>query len=299
MPTQGQASPDSPDTVDNETSSAPVQSSGGRGDKCLFCQGREFKRSRLHMTDALTLLRLRVPARCVRCGQLQTISLGTAQTAQPAGKRSGPTHQVVIPQPVAQVQPVRVPAPVVRPVEPSRVVQAVDEALVPDPGSRDAIPHAELMDVLDIRCQYCPAQSFRRSRLRLQDLFSILVMRYSVRCLRCGQRQTVNFMVAATGVPSSYKQARNMRNTETWGEFTASSVDPVARIGPVKPLSAVVGEIYTLKDIPVGTDTPLTSIVSQVYAAKSREMKVESETAVPAPEPRKAVKKPVDDQTIW
>jgi hypothetical protein len=59
-----------------------------------------------------------------------------------------------------------------------------------------------------IQCQFCPGQSFRRSRVRWEDLNQIFLMRYPVRCLRCGQRQTVSFTVAGISVPSHVKQRR-------------------------------------------------------------------------------------------
>jgi hypothetical protein len=65
-----------------------------------------------------------------------------------------------------------------------------------------------------IQCQYCPAQSFRRSRVRARDLQDLFFMRYPVRCLRCGQRQLVSFTVASVSVPSHIKQRRHRRSAE-------------------------------------------------------------------------------------
>jgi DNA-directed RNA polymerase subunit RPC12/RpoP len=59
-----------------------------------------------------------------------------------------------------------------------------------------------------IQCQYCSGQSFRRSRLRANDIAHLLLMRYPVRCLRCSQRQMVSFTVAGISVPSHVKQRR-------------------------------------------------------------------------------------------
>jgi hypothetical protein len=67
-----------------------------------------------------------------------------------------------------------------------------------------------------IQCQYCPAQSFRRSRVRGGDLQDIFFMRYPVRCLRCGQRQMVSFTVASVSVPSHVKQKRHRRSAEKY-----------------------------------------------------------------------------------
>lgn len=70
-----------------------------------------------------------------------------------------------------------------------------------------------------IQCQYCPAQSFRRSSVRARDLQDIFFMRYPVRCLRCGQRQMVSFTVASVSVPSHVKQKRHRRSVEKFGSL--------------------------------------------------------------------------------
>ena len=61
---------------------------------------------------------------------------------------------------------------------------------------------------IPFQCRYCPAQAFRRSRLRVDDLKHFLMMRYPVRCLRCSQRQPVSFTVAALSTPSYVRQRR-------------------------------------------------------------------------------------------
>jgi hypothetical protein len=71
---------------------------------------------------------------------------------------------------------------------------------------------------VEVQCQYCPGQAFRRSRLRMQDLQGLLFMRYPVRCLRCGQRQTVSFAIASVSVPSHIKQRRHRRSAEKFPE---------------------------------------------------------------------------------
>ena len=300
MPTQGStAMPDSQQTLENTVVPETAQPESSSGDTCRFCASRQFKRSRLHTGDLLTLLRLRRPARCLKCGQLQTISLKTAKSALPAGNRNGPTHEVRLPQPaqpIVPAPPVAQPIPPVQPVRDSRTVRpvALTESGVraQHADNRDAIPHALLRDALDIRCQYCPAQAFRRSRFRLQDVMQILTMRYSVRCLRCGQRQVVNFMVAASGVPSSYKQARALRNTETWEQFTASAAPPAPRVKATAPLAPVIGQTYTLKDIPVGQEVALPTTMKQEH--RLRESK-----PTPASVPTAPVKRRSEDESIW
>ncbi len=67
---------------------------------------------------------------------------------------------------------------------------------------------------VEIQCHFCPGQAFRRSRLRMQDIQDLLLMRYPVRCLRCGQRQAVSFAIASVSVPSHIKQRRHRRSAE-------------------------------------------------------------------------------------
>ncbi len=82
-----------------------------------------------------------------------------------------------------------------------------------------------------IQCQFCPGRSFRRSRVRGEDLKQIFLMRYPVRCLRCGQRQTVSFTVAGISVPSHVKQrkARQMvKEQPNWTGPVKESLRPKA-----------------------------------------------------------------------
>ena len=74
-----------------------------------------------------------------------------------------------------------------------------------------------------IRCQYCPGQAFRRSRLRPEDFKQILLMRYPVRCLRCSQRQMVSFTVAGISVPSRIMHQRPDSTGDTWQTWTESA----------------------------------------------------------------------------
>ena len=74
-----------------------------------------------------------------------------------------------------------------------------------------------------IQCQYCSGQSFRRSTLRGDDLAQILLMRYPVRCLRCGQRQMVSYTVASLALSSSIRPRRRHRPVDPskrWIDFT-------------------------------------------------------------------------------
>lgn len=88
---------------------------------------------------------------------------------------------------------------------------------------------------VSIQCQVCSGQGFRRSRLRGEDLKHIFMMRYPVRCLRCGQRQMVSFTVAGVSVPSHVKQrqARKMSGEKKfWSEPVKESLRPKGTRGP-------------------------------------------------------------------
>ena len=82
---------------------------------------------------------------------------------------------------------------------------------------------------ISIQCKYCPGQSFRRSRVKLDDLKLLFFMRYPARCLRCGQRQTVSFTVAGISVPSHVKQRRarrEMQDEKYWSGPVKASLRP-------------------------------------------------------------------------
>jgi hypothetical protein len=79
-----------------------------------------------------------------------------------------------------------------------------------------------------IQCHFCPGQSFRRSRLRMDDLKQLFLMRYPVRCLRCSQRQMVSFTLAGISVPSHVKQRRARREQQQkhWTQPVKESLRP-------------------------------------------------------------------------
>jgi hypothetical protein len=74
-----------------------------------------------------------------------------------------------------------------------------------------------------IQCQFCSGKEFRRSTLRSEDFTEILLMRYPVRCLRCGQRQMVSYTIASLSLSSSVKPRRRHRPVDPskrWIDFT-------------------------------------------------------------------------------
>ena len=82
---------------------------------------------------------------------------------------------------------------------------------------------------IPIQCQYCVGQSFRRSRLRTADLKHLFFQRYPVRCLRCGQRQSVSFTLAGISVPSHVKQRRARKDQQAekyWASPMKESLRP-------------------------------------------------------------------------
>jgi DNA-directed RNA polymerase subunit RPC12/RpoP len=91
-----------------------------------------------------------------------------------------------------------------------------DRAIYSDVSASNGVP---------LRCQYCSHQSFRRSSLRAADFTQILLMRYPVRCLRCGQRQLVSFTVASISLSSSIKPRKSFEvpTSKHWTEPTGDS----------------------------------------------------------------------------
>ncbi len=97
----------------------------------------------------------------------------------------------------------------------------VPKALQDEPTFVDQTPADEVeVDFADerggvpIRCQFCIGQTFRRSRLRVDDIRSLLLMRYPVRCTRCAQRQLVSFTIAGISLGSSVRAQRRRRSAQ-------------------------------------------------------------------------------------
>ena len=89
---------------------------------------------------------------------------------------------------------------------------------------------------IPVQCQFCSGQAFRRSSLRGDDFTQIMLMRYPVRCLRCGQRQLVSYTVASLAYSSSFKPRRRHRPVDAskrWIDFTRHPDAP----NPLSPSS--------------------------------------------------------------
>lgn len=101
----------------------------------------------------------------------------------------------------------------------------------PHSSYSDALPAApSYTGGIIIQCQFCSGQLFRRSRLQSQDFLELLQFRYPVRCLRCSQRQSVSFTIAAVSVPSHIKQRRARRELalhKHWSEPVKNTPQPV------------------------------------------------------------------------
>jgi hypothetical protein len=88
-----------------------------------------------------------------------------------------------------------------------------------------------------IQCQFCSGKEFRRSTLRSEDFTEIMLMRYPVRCLRCGQRQMVSYTVASVSLSSSVKPRRRHRPVDPskrWIDFTRHP-DAPNPLAPARP----------------------------------------------------------------
>jgi hypothetical protein len=131
---------------------------------------------------------------------------------------------------------------------------------------RAARRSAELKDPLEIRCQFCSGQSFRRSRLRGIHLIELLRMRYPVRCLRCNQRQMVNFTIAGLSLASTSRRGRASEKPHaSWAEWTEGSAPArpdLARGGPLPvfventPAGDGAGAPRVATQKPVDSDAP-------------------------------------------
>ena len=81
-------------------------------------------------------------------------------------------------------------------------------------GEDEEEDFAEDRGGVPVRCQFCIGQSFRRSRLRSDDIKSLFLMRYPVRCLRCSQRQLVSFTLAGISLASNSRPQRKRRSLQ-------------------------------------------------------------------------------------
>jgi hypothetical protein len=84
-----------------------------------------------------------------------------------------------------------------------------------------------------VQCQFCTGQTFRRSRLRSEDFWQLIFMRYPVRCLRCSQRQGVSFAIAGISGNTITPHSRPIRAQDTWKNWTEPAAD--SSVHPAEP----------------------------------------------------------------
>ena len=103
-------------------------------------------------------------------------------------------------------------------------------------------PYAEHSPVLDIpagvvACQFCGNTRFRRSRLRLGDMWEALLFRLPLRCMRCNQRQYGSYLTSSVAVGTKARGPRLAKEADTWKAWTGQEVGG----GLHRPMSTVVG----------------------------------------------------------
>jgi len=85
-----------------------------------------------------------------------------------------------------------------------------------------------------LRCRFCPGREFRRSRLRLKDILTLLLFRYPVRCIRCRRRQKIGLSVAMRLESSKARISPTPPPPETWRTWTEGrSVTPELPDAPI------------------------------------------------------------------
>ncbi len=116
-----------------------------------------------------------------------------------------------------------------------------DEPEIPigDPliGVTTAAPASEKSEVLpyterpmlelregSLACDACGYSRFRRSRIRFGDVKELVMMRFPMRCLRCGKREYHDFALAMLSGRSK-EHGRLSEGTDTWKSWTRSSSD--------------------------------------------------------------------------
>jgi ribosomal protein L37E len=87
-------------------------------------------------------------------------------------------------------------------------------------------------------CVACGYSRFRRSKVRFADVKELVMMRFPMRCLRCGKREYHNVALAMLSGRSKDLDARPSEGTDTWKSWTRSSSDvPLS----ARPLSTAQG----------------------------------------------------------
>ena len=72
-------------------------------------------------------------------------------------------------------------------------------------------------------CRNCGGRRFHRSTLRSFDFIQLLGLRYPVRCVRCSQRQYVDFLTASLVYPTKGQAQSRRRPRQNWRQWTSGS----------------------------------------------------------------------------
>lgn len=95
------------------------------------------------------------------------------------------------------------------------LVQPYDDLPVVDRAARGGV------------CKLCGNPRFRRSRLRFGDLSHLLLLKFPVRCTRCGQRQYMGLGVASGAGSTRPQSASALRaaaeGPDSWKTWTEQS----------------------------------------------------------------------------
>jgi ribosomal protein L37E len=86
-------------------------------------------------------------------------------------------------------------------------------------------------------CGACGYSRFRRSKVRFGDVKELIMMRFPMRCLRCGKREYHDVVLAMLSGRSK-EHGRLSEGTDTWKSWTRSSSDVPTS---ARPLSTAQG----------------------------------------------------------
>jgi hypothetical protein len=93
----------------------------------------------------------------------------------------------------------------------------------------------------ELACEFCGYNRFRRSRTRFRDLMELLMMRYPVRCMRCGQRQYFELTFALLAHAPKAQVERVAEGTDTWQNWTQATGEAPDQPTPARPMTTAVG----------------------------------------------------------
>ncbi len=161
-------------------------------------------------------------------------------------------------------------------------------------------------------CTFCGNAGFRRSRLRFTDLLQLVMLKFPVRCTRCGQRQYVAYGVASVAQPAKAQSAGPSPDKPgSWKQFTGEVPSTLTHARPASTMAEPVAE--RLDDAfkpgpPAHLGIPVTNRepVPQPYAAPVPVMQSPPRAPSPPSSPAQSSTPPAstpsrrsDDSGIW